>query len=109
MILDISIDPETGVPTVEGIRDHRLGTNGGVMLFWRCEPGQGHKSWKVQFEESPFESGKKEFSGSKAPDGDRLATRDMKAGEKSFKYSVSCTDRKGETHEADPEVVIWPI
>lgn len=111
MILEISIDPATNDPTVEGRTNHKLGTQGGGMLLWRCEPGKGHKGWKVKFDDhepSPFDNGQKEFGGPPGADGGRLAERDSEDGEKTFKYSVTCIDNSNEKHEADPEIVVWP-
>lgn len=106
MILDISIDSKSGKPTVEGSLNHKLGTQGGGMLRWKCESGEGHKGWEVKFEESsPFEDGRMEFGSAHGTDGGRLAER---TSEKGFKYSVSCIDSNNEKHEADPEIVIWP-
>lgn len=106
MILDISIDPTTNDPTVEGQSNHRLGTRGGVMLRWRCEKGQGHKGWEVKFKgSSPFVGNQMEFGTSKGTDGGRLAER---SSEEEFKYSVVCIDSDGKKHEVDPEIVIWP-
>lgn len=106
VVLDISIDPTTNAVTVEGHPNHRLGTPGGGMVRWRCEPGQGHQGWKVKFKDSPFTSGQKEFSGNgNGTNGDRLVALDE---EQHFKYDVSCTDSSGETHESDPEIVVWP-
>lgn len=106
MILDIDIDPKTNRPTVEGNPNHKLGTYGGGMIRWRCEPGQGHKGWEVKFEgPSPFEDGRTEFGSSHGTDGARLAEQ---TSERGFKYSVSCIDSDNEKHEADPEIVVWP-
>lgn len=107
MILEISINSKNEV-TVEGRTNHKLGTQGGGMLLWKCEPNKGHKGWEVKFDDhepSPFVDGKKEFGGPPGADGGRLAERDS---EKSFKYYVSCTDSGGNKREADPEVIIWP-
>lgn len=111
MILDISIDPKTKEVTVEGDPKHKLGTRGGGMIHWRCEPKQGHLGWTVKFDDgkpSPFTKGEKEFGSSGRPDGGRLATRTKKDGDGHFEYVVSCTDSHGDTYGTDPEIIVWP-
>lgn len=110
MILEIDIDDE-GKVTVQGKRGHVWNTKGKKPLQWQAKPGKGHSEWTVSFgskKNSPFDDERWEFGkkGSGVDGGKLIPCTGPK--ERHFHYDVTCTDKDGNRHESDPEVVIWP-